>query len=283
MSNIKLADNTLKNLVDTPSTNYTAYDSSTGDIYFTTWPTGQSGALHRLKADGTLEMLYKLDGGGQGIFLDRTQRRVYWGEYYSGIYYGSMDGAGVLPRTEFISRKQLQQTFGSQHPGFGRSIHGISGMVFNQADNYIYFISVDNHNSSKGTALWRVRIDGSDLKVLHLVVNNACLTVEPTNGYIYIVKDIQGSNRLWRFSLDGSGGIELYTLPSNTICSSIVLDTIADAIYVGGYIASENNSNVLWRFLTDGSDAKKLPHRGGKSGIFISHIASPDNHGICSK
>lgn len=242
----------LRDSINTP--NDLAVDPATGAIYFTTWPTGSCGQVRRLNADGTIDSLYDLNCGGQGIALDIAERRIYWGEYYSGLFVGSMDGAAVMPRTLLVSSQQLRDALGAP------TINGVGGGVeFDPAERQIYFFSRDNHDLSHGTAVWRVNADGTDLTVVHRSLHNAdCMGIDFANGNIYFVKWLEGTNRMWRFGLDGSNATELFTMPDNRVCTSIAPDAATDVLYVTGYPPTAPNVNSLFRIRLDGSELEWL-------------------------
>lgn len=231
------------------------YAPDTRTLYVTRWD--GSDEIHRMAIDGSaLQAIYSGSGGGQGVALDPAEGLLFWGEYYAGLWVGSMDGTQT-PRC-LVSSAAL-----SPASGVGM------GVRVDTATRKVYFFSRDN-SSAAGRAIWRVNYDGSGLERLHDLEAADCMTLEPTGGFLYFSDYLNRTHEMWRMSLDGSNPERLFALADQQACGGVAVDANTQTIY---YQASpgSNGSGTIWRSDLYGNSPELLRSsvRGGQSMLLI--------------
>ncbi len=259
MERYRLPDGPRDELLRTASPGNFAVDPMTRAIYFTTWETGTSGQVRRLNADGTVDTLYTLRGGGQGIGLDLVGRRIFWGEYYSGLFSASMDGGEPV---ELVSGEQV-------------SAHGVMGIQLDAANEVIYFFTPDNCSVS-GRRIWRVNYDGSGLTQIYQAEDGlTCAYADLAAGKLYFV-DLaapQTAKTIYRTALDGSGREPLFAMPGDRYCTGLAVDSATATIYFSA-------DDGVWRAGLDGSGLERLvDNLRGLGGV--QWLTSDNDGGLC--
>lgn len=252
-------------------------DARTGDIYLTTWPSGTSGYLQVLGATGSVRTLYSLGGGGQGLAIDPSSRQLYWGEYYDGLFVGSMDGSAVSPSTTLASTAAMRSLLGS------RSLLGVGmAVALDPEDERLAFFSRESVEGSGGDAIWTLDADGSGLDWIWRGTNAECMAVDFEAGHVYyMVGDgVRTMRAIWRFALDGSSAEELFEMPAGEICTSIAWDPVDEWLYLLSYPDVE--VSTLRRMREDGSELEVLVEDiRGSRGLKILYEGA--DGGICSR
>jgi hypothetical protein len=205
---------------------YITLDLTAGVAYVTRWSgTNQIG---RANLDGTGSVAYLYDGesdGGQGIALDITAGKVYWGLYYHGVYTANMDGSGSW--TKLVDASALW-------PG-----HGQRGQLqVDGANQHVYFRTAQNGpcGDCPGRKIWRVNFDGSDLTPVYQVGNGDALALDLAGNKMYFSDGPPVNaqpNTVVRTNLDGSNVEELLTLPNPyRYLRTIALDVAGGKMYM---------------------------------------------------
>ena len=218
-----------------------AIDPEAGKIYFSQW---SSTEVRRADLDGThMEDLYpSAGGGGQGIAIDSTQNLVFWGEYYNGLYRGSMDG--TEPATLLVSSSMLRSASGAG------TLNGVGmGLDVDPSAQVVYFFTRDN-SSAAGRDIWRVNYDGTALQKLADLEDAASMEIDLENRYLYYSDISSGQYGMYRIGLDDGIKERLFDLPG--VSSSIAIDDDSSTIF---FLTQRGTSSFasLWRSNLDGS------------------------------
>lgn len=210
-------------------------DSGEGRLYIAQWDRPVVYSLDL--AAGELREVYAGSGaGGQGIGVDAAAGRMFWGEYYGGLYRGSPDGKA--PPRRLVSPEDLGVCSG----GVG------VGVEVEPEGRQVYFFSRDNCNA-RGRALWRVGYAGEGLTRLRQLESSDCLTLaRQDGGWLYFSDLRDGRFQLWRSRLDGSEARWLFDLPQpERPCAGVAVDADAERLYFLQSSGEPHNVSDLWR------------------------------------
>jgi hypothetical protein len=221
-------------------------DRAAGVLYTTQWSRSVVRALDL--ATGTLRAIYEGSGaGGQGIAVDPAAGLLFWGEYYGGLFRGSIDGEASPLR--LVSPADLGVCAG----GVGM------GVEVDPESRLVYFFSRDNCDE-RGRALWRVDYDGEGLTRLRQLASSDCLTLTPHDGgWLYFSDRRDGRFQLWRSRPDGSEAARLFDLPQPTRpCAGVAIDATAMRLYFLQSSGEPKNQTDLWRSGFSGRQPTRL-------------------------
>lgn len=253
-------------------------DLTTGNIYVTTWPTGTTGSLEEIDTTGSVRTLYTLGAGGQGLAADSSSRRLYWGEYYDGLFVGSMDGERTAAATRLVTTSTMRTLAGSSR------LFGVGmGVSIDPDDEQLAFFSRDGSASTGGDAIWEVGLDGSGLGWVWRGNNAECMAVDFEAGQVYymIGDGVTMLRAIWRIALDGSGAEKLFEMPDEEVCTSIAWDPVDEWLYMFSYPLSGEIS-TLRRMREDGSELEVLIEDvRGSRGLKLLYDGA--DGGICSR
>ena len=226
-----------------------AFDDDYDQLYVTTWSTFYKFDLNTQAQ----ETLSESNAGYQGI-IHSASRRVFWGEYYAGLF--EAHGSGY--RTVVLGARLA--------PG-----HGVSGLAYDEAPDHIYFLS--RHDGGQGGAdctvngqamgrcgrkIWRVNSDGTDLLPILTLGDASTLSLDLDNREIYFGDRPfeQGRQQIWRTKLDGTTPRLVAEVPLEVLAGLLVVPS--DGIYISSCFRSSNKHCALHRISFDGGPVTEL-------------------------
>ena len=244
-----------------------AIDHEAGKIYFTQWSSSTGVEVRRVNLDGTqVEDLYpSAGGGGQGLAIDPAENLVFWGEYYRGLYRGSMDASE--PASLLVSSATLRAADVGTITGVGM------GLDVDPAAQVVYFFTRDN-TSAAGRDIWRVNYDGTGLQKLADLQSTDSMEIDLERRYLYYSDISGGQNKMYRMGLDDGVREYLFDLPA--FCGSIAIDNDSSTIYFLTSPGQPTNIGSLWRSNLDGSDRVLLKgnlHGGGSVALLRAMVS----------
>jgi hypothetical protein len=210
-------------------------DAEHGVLFVSQW--GEPVVRSLDLATGELRDVYRGSGaGGQGIGVDRQAGSLFWGEYYGGLYRGSLDGQA--PPRLLVSPQDLGVCKG----GVG------AGIEVDADTQQVYFFSRDNCDA-RGRALWRVGYDGAELTRVRPLESSDCLKlIRHDGGWLVFSDRRDGRYQMWRMRPDGSEAQWLFDLPQpDRPCSGVVVDARAERMYFLQAGSEPRNLSDLWR------------------------------------
>jgi hypothetical protein len=141
----------------------------------------------------------------QGIALDLVGRRLYYGEYYQGLYTAPMAPLDGGAPTALVLSAALAPANGV---GIGVERDAVRGQL--------YFTT--RHNGAGNTAgrkIWRVDDNGNNLTQLRQMQNSSSMAIDAARGVMYFVDSViePDPERLYRANLDGTGAVVVNPTP----------------------------------------------------------------------
>lgn len=242
---------------------YMTLDPVTNQGYFTQWD--QGGLVKRADLEGTGNVTNLYDGdseGGQGIALDTTTGKIYWGLYYNGVYVGGMDGNGRW--TKLVDASELA-------PGNGQR----GQLQIDTINQHIYFKTAHNGpcDDCLGRKIWRVDFDGSNLIWVYQLHDGDALALDPAGNKMYFADGLSDGSqpvKLMRANLDGSNATALLTVPNPYHhCRTIALDVAHGKMYFSVTDLNGNNQAIM-RANLDGSNLETLHAWEGYGNVSIA-------------
>lgn len=234
---------------------YVFYDSVNMNIYVSTWDSTIQ-LVHQAGSPKPDQLnLGKLNyggHGGQGFAVDPGTGKVFYGQYYGGVFVKDMHRETSW--AWIVTPQALSPLLGQR-----------GQLQIDPENQHVYFRTAFNGDCGECRWIYRVDYDGKNLTKITKANGGDALALDLDAGKMYY-SDFPGDNTIKRANLNGSGVEMLFRIPAEYgFVRNIAVDTANQQLYFYLYEHHDAKVHAIARSQQEGSDFEVIYK--AKSGI----------------